>query len=105
MIKVEEEGRIDSAIEGRGERGTLACVFEVFILRCKGDMESNNRRNVFAHNESLKLLSTIPLSTKVTYLFFTIVLSKLFLCVYIQDGGYRLCEVCRLACSHLGFAM
>ena len=52
MIKV-EEGCIDSAIEGRGERGTLACVFEAFILRCKGDMESNNRRNVFAHNESL----------------------------------------------------
>ena len=36
MIKVEEEGRIDSAIERRGERGTLACVFEAFILRCKG---------------------------------------------------------------------
>ena len=35
MIKV-EEGCIDSAIEGRGERGTLACVFEAFILRCKG---------------------------------------------------------------------
>ena len=27
------------------------------------------------------------------------------LVVYIQDGGYRLCGVCGLACRHLGFAM
>ena len=34
-----------------------------------GNMESNDRRNVLAHNESFKLLSTISLSTIVTYLF------------------------------------
>ena len=33
-----------------------------------GNMESNDRRNVLAHNESFKLLSTISLSTIITYL-------------------------------------
>ena len=39
-------------------------------------MESNNRWNAFAHNESLKLLSTISLSTMVTYPFLIIVKRK-----------------------------
>ena len=44
MIKVEEEGRIDSAIEGRGERGTVGCVFEAFIPRCKGTWSQPTER-------------------------------------------------------------
>ena len=47
-------------------------------VRIRGDMEFNNRRNVFAHNESLKLSSAISLSTIVTYPFLIIALSKLF---------------------------
>ena len=47
-------------------------------VRIRGDMEFNNRRNVFAHDESFKLSSAISLSTIVTYPFLIIVLSKLF---------------------------
>ena len=48
-------------------------------VRIRTDMEFNNRRNVFAHDESLKLSSAISLSIIVTYPFSIIVLSKLFL--------------------------
>ena len=50
-------------------------------VRIRGDMEFNNRRNLFAHNESLKLLSTISLSTIVTYP---------FLRIRIKDLGFAL---------------
>ena len=50
-------------------------------VRIRVDKAFNNRRNVFAHNESLKLLSTISLSTIVTYP---------FLRIRIKDLGFAL---------------
>ena len=70
-------------------------------------MESNNQRNVFAPNESLGLLSTNSYYNNLTFLDYCLV-KTLFqgpLCVYIQDDGYRLGEVCGLAYCHLGLAM
>ena len=56
---------MSSVNEGRGERGEGhigVCIRGIYFTML-GDMESNDRRNVLAHNESLKLLSTISLST------------------------------------------
>ena len=74
------------------------------------DMEFNNRRNLFAHNESLKLLSTISLSTIVTYPFLIIALSKLFPRVFSASTSEMAAtdsveSSCGLACRHLGFAL
>ena len=79
-------------------------------VRIRGDMEFNNRRNLFAHNESLKLLSTISLSTIVTYPFSIILLSKLFLRVFSASTSEMAAtdsveSGCGLACHHLGFAL
>ena len=86
-----------------GEEGHIA-------VRIRGDMEFNNRLNVFAHNESLKLSSTISLSTIVTYPFLIIALSKLFLRVFSASTSEMAAtdsveSGCGLACRHLGFAM
>ena len=54
-------------------------------------MESNNRRNVFAHDNIDYLLGSII----VTYPFPIIVLSTLsqgLLCIYIRDVGYWICR-------------
>ena len=48
----------------------------------QGHMKSNNRWNAFAHDESMKLSSTISLNTIVTYPFLIVVLSKLFSTVF-----------------------
>ena len=79
-------------------------------VRIRGDMEFNNRRNVVAYNESLKMLSTISLSTFVTYPFLIIVLSKLFLRVFSASTSEMAAtdsveSGCGLACRHLGFAL
>ena len=79
-------------------------------VRIRGDMEFNNRRNVVAYNESLKLLSTISLSTIVTYPFLIIVLSKLFLRVFSASTSEMAAtdsveSACGLACRHFGFAL
>ena len=79
-------------------------------VRIRGDMEFNNRRNVFAHDESLKLSSAISLSTIVTYPFLIIVLSKLFLRVFSASTSEMAAtdsveSGCGLACRHLGFAL
>ena len=86
-----------------GEEGHLG-------VRIRGDMEFNNRRNVFAHDESLKLSSAISLSTIVTYPFSIIALSKLFLRVFSVSTSEMAAtdsveSGCGLACRHLGFAM
>ena len=75
-------------------------------VRIRGDMEFNNRRNVFAHDESLKLSSAISLSTIVTYLFPIIVLSKLFFRVFSASTSEMVAtdsveSGCGLACRHL----
>ena len=79
-------------------------------VRIRGDMEFNNRRKVFAHNESLKLSSAISVSTIVTYPFSIIVLSKLFLRVFSASTSKMAAtdsvkSGCGLACRHHGFAM
>ena len=79
MIKVAVEGCI-LLFKGGGE-GHIG-------VRIGGDMEFNNRWNVFAHNECLKLSSTISLSTIVTDLSFldysfVKTLPQGLLCVYI----------------------
>ena len=79
-------------------------------VRIRTDMEFNNRRNVFAHDESLKLSSAISLSTIVTYPFSIIVLSKLFLRVFSASASEMAAtdsveSGCGLACRHLGFAL
>ena len=79
-------------------------------VRIRGDMEFNNRRNVFAHNESLKLSSAISLSTIVTYPFLIIALSKLFPRVFSASTAKMAAtdsveSGCGLACRHLGFAL
>ena len=64
MIKVAVEGCL-VLMKGGGERGEGhigVCIRGIYFTML-GDMESNDRRNVLAHNESLKLLSTISLST------------------------------------------
>ena len=76
----------------------------------RGDMEFNNRQNVFAHDESFKLSSAISLSTIVTYPFSIIVLSKLFFRVFFASTSEMAAtdsveSGCGLACRHLGFAM
>ena len=68
---------MSSVNEGRGERGEGhigVCIRGIYFTML-GDMESNDRRNVLAHNESLKLLSTISLST-----INSIIFSKLLFC-------------------------
>ena len=79
-------------------------------VRIRGDMEFNNRQNVVAYNESLKLSSTISLSTIVTYPFLNLVMSKLFLRVFSASTSEMAAtdsveSGCGLACRHLGFAM
>ena len=86
-----------------GEKGHIG-------VRIRTDMEFNNRRNMFAHNESLKLSSTISLSTIVTYPFLIIVLSKLFPRVFSASTSEMVAtdsvgSGCGLACHHLGFAL
>ena len=56
MIKVAEEGCI-VLLKGGGRGAYRRAYSRSFIPRCK-ETEFNNRRNVFANNESLKLLST-----------------------------------------------
>ena len=73
-----------------------------------GDMESNDRRNVFAHNESQLVIDYLSKHySNLSFLnhCFVKTLFQGLLCVYIRDGGYRLCGVCELACRYLGFAM
>ena len=79
-------------------------------VRIRGDMEFNNRQNVVAYNESLKLSSTISLSTIVTYPFLNLVMSKLFLRVFSASTSEMAAtdsveSGCGLACRHLGFAL
>ena len=68
-------------------------------------MQSNNRRNVFAHDDIDYLLGSII----VTYPFSIIVLSKLFRRVFSKStfemSATESVGVCGLACHHLGFAM
>ena len=68
-------------------------------VRVRTDMEFNNRRNVFAHDESLKLSSAMM-----------IVLSKLFLRVFSASASEMAAtdsvdSGCGLAYRHLGFAL
>ena len=79
-------------------------------VRIRVDKEFNNRRNVFAHDESLKLSSAISLSTIVTYPLSIIVLSKLFFRVFSASTSEMAAtdsieSGCGLACRHLGFAL
>ena len=74
-------------------------------VRIRTDMEFNNRRNVFAHDES-----AISVSTIVTYPFSIIVLSKLFFKVFSASTSEMAAtdsieSSCGLACRHLGFAL
>ena len=79
-------------------------------VRIRGGMEFNNRQNVVAYNESLKLSSAISLSTIVTYPFSIIALSKLFPRVFSASTSEMAAtdsveSGCGLACRHLGFAL
>ena len=79
-------------------------------VRIRVDMEFNNRRNVFTHDESLKLSSAISLSTIVTYPLSIIVLSKLFFRVFSASTSEMAATDsiepgCGLACRHLGFVL
>ena len=98
-----------SGIEGRGERGIQACVFEEFTLRCREtwspvidrtclltmNLSCYYRLSLRKYYSNLSFLSYCLVKT-----FFQVLLS-----VCIQDGSQRLCRVCGLACRHLGFAM
>ena len=65
-------------------------------VRIGGDMEFNNRRNVFAHNESqvvIDYLSKHYCNLSFLNYCFVKTLPQGLLCVYIRDGGYRLSRV------------
>ena len=78
---------MSSVNEGRGERGEGhigVCIRGIYFTML-GDMESNDRRNVLAHNESLKLLSTISLSTIIYYISNLSFLNYCFVKTLFQD--------------------
>ena len=65
-------------------------------VRIRGDMEFNNRRNVFAHNESqvvIDYLSKHYCNLSFLNYCFVKTLPQGLLCVHIRDGGYRLSRV------------
>ena len=65
-------------------------------VRIGGDMEFNNRRNVFAHNKSqvvIDYLSKHYCNLSFLNYCFVKTLPQGLLCVHIRDGGYRLSRV------------